>query len=144
MTAAATRSPTRTQAATPQHIQLIISGGAEFKAFTYFTATLTGTVTIDFDFQDTVLTFDMNGDLRGHLPGQSRPGRRAFHHRLRRVQRHPDHLWGHGVSRGDAFDMLTDLGIEVEARGLFYINTDEIGHTVDADLHRRIPPRTSI
>jgi len=114
-----------------QHIQLTISGGARFQALTYFEATLSGSVTFDFDIQSTVLTVDMTGDLEASYLGNLAQAAGHFTLDFKGLSDVPV-LYGAMVVRsGEAFDILTDLGFEVTARGFFYINTDTEGHEVE-------------
>ncbi|MBI1324889.1 hypothetical protein GC170_17120, partial [bacterium] len=113
-----------------QHIQIIVSGGAEFEALSYFTATLTGTVTMDFDIQDTVLTLDMNGSLDATYLGNIAQAAGHFTIDFDGFDDVPVIYGAMELSSGDAFDKLAEIGIEAHATGWFYINTDTIDHTV--------------
>ena len=118
-----------------QRVQIIVSGGAEFKLLSEFSATLTGEVTVDLDFDDTVLTIDMIGDLEATYIGEIADA--AGHFVIDFDVEAPEIPIIYGaleVNSGEAFEKLEEIGIQTSAKGWVYINTDTEDHTVTVSI----------
>ena len=119
-----------------QHLQLIIDGGAKFTALEFFEAELAGTVTIDFDFTEALLTFDLDGSLEASFVGEIAEASGHFTIDFDGGQdpgigfNIPIIYGAFEISDGEAFDMLDEIGVTLDAVGKFYLNTDTESHFV--------------
>src|SRR5262249_35639701 len=119
--------------ANSEHFEIIVSGGAEFKALTFFTATVTGTVTFDFQITDQKLVIDMNGSVDATYLGNL--GQAAGHFTIDfngGSEEIPIVYGALVLQTGSAFNKLDSIGIHTTANAWFYVNTDSdsAGHDV--------------